>query len=89
MSNTPLRPRTDLGTEWIGDELLILDKANDKIHQLNPVASAIWEGLADGRDLESIARSLADSFDTSIETTAPDVQKALNQFENMCLLQRP
>jgi hypothetical protein len=78
--------RDDLGTERLGDELLVLDKKNEKIHRLNRTATMVWEGLVAGQQPSQIASQLTDVFDTTLEVALHDVDRATQSLVSLNLL---
>ena len=71
---------------WAGNELLLLDTAADRIHQLNPTAGLIWEKLATGDSSDDIVRALCDQFDVSEDQARADVAQTLCQFREQGLV---
>jgi len=63
-----------------GDELLILDTVNDRIHKLNETAAFIWDRLAEGLSDADIAGQLIAEFDVDNEVADSDLSAALKQF---------
>lgn len=78
--------RDDLGIESLGDELLLLDKQNEKIHRLNRTAAMIWHALAAGRDPEQIATELIEVFDTTLENARNDVDQVTASLVSLKLV---
>lgn len=81
-----MKLRADLGIENVDGELIILDKTADKVHQLNPSASFVWNCLSDGLAIDEIALTISQAFDISPEVALSDVQSAYAQFEDLGLL---
>ena len=81
-----MKPRPDLAIENADGELIILDKAAGKVHQLNSSASFVWNCLSDGLAIDEIALMLSETFDVEPETALSDVQAALAQFEGLALV---
>ena len=81
-----MKPRPDLAIENADGELIILDKAAGKVHQLNSSASFVWSCLSDGLAIDEIALMLSEAFDVEPETALSDVQAALAQFEGLALV---
>lgn len=81
-----LSVRTNLSTQEIDGELVILDKDNDQIHQLNSVASAIWKYIESGLDIQAISERLIQSFEIDEATAKNDLDKILQQFKEQKLL---
>jgi Coenzyme PQQ synthesis protein D (PqqD) len=80
------RPRSDLNTRVIDNEVVILDRANGNIHRLNATASAIWN-LCDGRNTpEEISRQVAASFQLTPADVLPDVLRTVEDFQRLNLL---
>ncbi len=69
-------------------ELVILDQARYKIHQLNPAASEVWRSIesADSVDSAAAVAAILEAFDIDEATAATDVEQALRQFVELKLL---
>lgn len=80
--------RGDLGVERVENEILILDKCNEKIHRLNATAAFIWEGLAMGQDAEEIVTEIVEIFDTPVTVVRQDVDRATALFVDLGLLEK-
>ena len=83
------RPRADLGVERVDEELLILDRSGQKIHQLNQTASMVWTGLEHGREPEEIVRTITAAYDVSPEHASEDVHRIIGEFLELSLLREP
>lgn len=81
-----LSARANLSTQNIDGELVVLDKDNGQIHQLNTVASFIWQQIEAGSDVESIVKQLTESFDVDEPTAKADLDKVIQQFQTLELL---
>jgi hypothetical protein len=81
-----LKPRPDLAIEIADGELIILDKAAGKVHQLNSSASFVWQCLSDGLGAEEIALELSEAFGIERQTALVDVQAAVAQFQSLALV---
>jgi hypothetical protein len=85
---TPRR-RADVLMARVGQEILVLDRSEDLVHQLNPTASSIWE-LCDGtHSLTDIAQQLVDTLDIDFLTALHDVTTILQQLHTLALLDSP
>jgi hypothetical protein len=78
--------RPDLMTRLIEGEIVILDREAGKVHQLNPVASCIWNSCDGSSSVDSIAEHLVASFDVTPETARRDVEVMLQEFQELGLL---
>nr|AFI78767.1 hypothetical protein ws198A12_0015 [uncultured bacterium ws198A12] len=87
--NKICRPREDLGIERIEDDLLILDKRNQKVHQLNTTASVIWANIIAGQETDGIVREIVETFDISPEVASQDVTRIVDEFCALGLLENP
>ncbi|MDB4409445.1 PqqD family protein [Gammaproteobacteria bacterium] len=81
-----MKPRPDLAIENVDGELIVLDKAAGKVHQLNSSASFVWGCLSDGLAIDEIALMLSEAFDVEPETALSDVKAALAQFKGLALV---
>jgi hypothetical protein len=79
------RKRTLLVREVDG-EVLILDTAADRIHQLNASASVVWRLYESGGNVADIASALAIEFDVDKLRAEADVKVALEQFRAVGLI---
>ena len=78
--------RTEFEERVVEDEMVVMDKESEQIHQLNQTASFIWQ-LCDGEhDRKQIAEELATAFDVDAETAEADVAETLNKLEEIGLL---
>lgn len=78
--------RDDLVLRQVGDETLVLDRAGQRIHQLNATASYVW-GRCDGNTArQAVAAELAEKYQISIEQAAIDIAQMLAQLEQLGLL---
>jgi len=81
----PLR-RPGLLTRLIEGEVVILDREAEKVHQLNPTASCIWNNCDGSSSVDSIAQRLAASFDVTPEMALRDVEAILRELHGLGLL---
>jgi hypothetical protein len=81
-----MKPRPDLAIENADGELIVLDKAAGKVHQLNSSAAFVWNCLSDGLAIDEIALMLSEAFDVGPEAALSDVQSAVAQFEGLSLV---
>ena len=80
------KPRPDLAIENVDGELIVLDKAAGKVHQLNSSASFIWICLTDGLDIDETVLMFSETFDVDPAAALSDVQTALTEFESLGLV---
>lgn len=78
--------RDDLVLRRVGEETLILDRAGERIHQLNETASHVWS-RCDGRTARSVvAQELATQYGVSSADAARDIEVLLSQLRQLGLL---
>lgn len=89
---TKPRPRQDIvdSEEMIGKQLfLYAGDDGDEIHCLNGGAAIIWL-LCDGvRDVEDIAKEVADEFDLPEHEVVAEVHETIAEFQSLNLLEQP
>lgn len=81
-----MKPRSDLAIENVDGELVVLDKAAGKVHQLNSSASFVWTCLSEGLAMDEIALELSATFDIEPESALTDVRAALAQLKGLKLV---
>jgi alpha-acetolactate decarboxylase len=81
-------PKQGLSLQEVEGELVILDQARYKIHQLNPAASEVWRCIQATNSVDSVAAvaAILEIFDVDEVTAAADVEQALEQFVDLKLL---
>lgn len=81
-----LKPRPDLAIEIADGELIILDKAAGKVHQLNSSASFVWHCISDGLGTDEIALRLSEAYGIEHEAARIDVEAVVAEFEALALV---
>lgn len=76
-----------LAYKTLGDETIILDtKINKEVHQLNEVASFVWN-LCDGHhELQTIIDKVCDEFEIDQTSAATDVNVLIEELAAKSLL---
>jgi len=78
--------RGDLVLRQVGEETLILDRAGERIHQLNATASHVWS-RCDGRTARSVVvRELVTQYGISSDAASRDIEVLLRQLRELGLL---
>jgi hypothetical protein len=78
--------RTDLLCREVDNELVILDRREDRIHQLNEAAGKVWD-LCDGQHTPTqITESLVTLYEIPYATAEQDVLQTLENFAALGLL---
>ena len=70
----------------VDGEYILLDTVADRVHQLNPSASLIWQLCCDGATVDEIAESLAEEYGLEGDVARRDVEAALAQFRELGFL---
>ena len=84
--NYPKR-RTDVNSRVVEEEIVVLDRHHEVIHQLNLTATYIWERCDGQASIEAIAAQLAETFDVEYETALNDVVRVMRDFQHLQLLE--
>ena len=89
-SDTPYpkpRRRSDLSCRTIDGEMLILNRAEKRLHQLNPTASFIWNCCDGDADIAAITDRLTTAYEIDVGTARKDVEEVLSQLRSSNLLE--
>ena len=81
------RPRNDLAEMPVDDGLVILDKRNEKVHQLNSLARQVWDWTRQGSGPVEIADRIVARYEVSPETAMRDVHGVLEDLLELNLLE--
>jgi len=80
------RQRPDLRSRLVEGEMVVLDRREEFIHQLNCTASYIWE-LCDGLHTpDEISQELCSAFNTDFSTAQRDVLATVEKLREAKLL---
>ena len=80
------RARPDLTARAVDGEMVLLDRAGGKVHQLNGTATFIWSRLDGRTSSQDLATAVAEAFEVGRETAGRDVQALLDQLGALGLL---
>lgn len=83
------RPRPELSSRIVDGERLILDRKNGRVHSLNSTASLVWDRIVAGREPSEIAVELAERFEVAEGQALVDVERILEELDNLDLVVRP
>jgi hypothetical protein len=78
--------RPDLLTRIVDGEVIILDRANGLVHQLNATASHVWNAFDEKLSAADIAAEMSRRFSDTPETVLKDVHRTIAEFERLELL---
>ncbi|MCW8855023.1 MAG: PqqD family protein [Gammaproteobacteria bacterium] len=89
MNELLLIPKRSLSilVQEVDDEILILDRKDNKIHQLNKVASLIWKKCDGHNSVDDIVELLIIDFDISPEEAKKDVIEMMRVLHEKNLLE--
>ncbi len=84
---TRLRRRLeDIMVREIREEVLLLDMAANRVHQLNQTAGFIWRRCEDMTSPQEIATQLVEQFDVSQRVALADVIQTLENLRGLNLV---
>jgi hypothetical protein len=86
MRNGSYKLTTGIRVRELGDETLVLDDRNGKIHQLNPTASFIWRQLDGETSVSTITNRLVEKYDVDESVAADDVAEIVDRLRELQLL---
>jgi Coenzyme PQQ synthesis protein D (PqqD) len=79
--------RSNLNWRTIDGETLILNRAEGRLHQLNPTASFIWDCCDGNSNIEKIVNRLAGVYEIDAMTACKDVENVLFNLRSSKLLE--
>jgi Coenzyme PQQ synthesis protein D (PqqD) len=81
------KKRNDVNARSVDLELVVLDRQNGSIHQLNQTASFVWEQCDGESTLEEIAKRMTEAFEIDFSPAISDVRKVIQQLNDIGLLE--
>ena len=67
----------------INEESVIVNIATGNVHKLNPVASCIWQNLAEDKDTGWLTATLIEEFKVDLATAQRDVETFTAELVNL------
>ena len=81
------RVKQGLISQFVDGELLILNRQQEKIHQLNSVASFVWENLDGHTTKEQLLLAITDKYDVEQDVAQKDLEGLLNELSDLNLIE--
>lgn len=81
------RVKRGLIAQSVNGELLILNRQQEKIHQLNPVASFIWENLDGDATKQQLLKAIIEKYDVDQDVAKNDLESLLNELADLNLVE--
>ena len=79
--------RSDLLYREVDNEIVVLDRHSEKIHQLNESAAHVWKHCDGSHSLPEIGLSLAQEYGIPFSTAEADVTRTVSDFATLGLLE--
>jgi hypothetical protein len=86
MTDERPRQRPELSARVLGEEVIILDRAVNQVHQLNASAGFIWQRCDGQHTPGGLADAVVAAFEIDAETARGAVLTALRRFRQLGLL---
>ncbi|MCA9189643.1 MAG: PqqD family protein [Planctomycetales bacterium] len=80
--------RNELSAQEVDGEVVLLDAAGERIHQLNGTASLIWHRCDDKTTIDDLVELLMAHFDVDRTTALGDVSEFVDQLCTLKILTR-
>lgn len=80
------RQRAELAARVIGGEAVVVDAGSSRVHELNPVATFVWERCDGTRSGWAIVDAVVEAFEVEREVAARDVAGLLRTLHERGLL---
>jgi hypothetical protein len=81
-----VRPRGDLLVRDMGDEVVVLDRRQGRVHHLNATAGFVWQRLDGRTPAHRIATAVANQFEVDLEAAVGDVMTLVRQLDELGLV---
>jgi len=83
----PYRVKQGLIAQSVDGELLILNREQEKIHQLNPVASFIWNNLDGQTTNEQLLMAITKKYKVDQGVASHDLESLLKELSDLHLIE--
>lgn len=78
--------KPNLAYRKIDGLMFIVDAAGERLHELNPSGSLIWEGLAAGKSESRIAEAVRAEFEVDEKTARGDIAAFIKELSKIGLI---
>ncbi|UCE89722.1 MAG: PqqD family protein [Pseudomonadota bacterium] len=82
------RQCSNITSQTVDDEALLLDVETNQIHQLNPTACFIWSQCDGSTSVEQIADIVVERFEVERSAAINDIERILQQLDDLKLIER-
>ena len=83
----PYRVKPGLVAQSVDGELLILNREQEEIHQLNPVASFIWNKLDGQITQEQLVMAISEKYEVDQAVAKHDLEALIHQLSDLKLIE--
>lgn len=83
----PYRIKPGLIAQYVDGELLILNREQEQIHQLNTVASFIWNELDNQASSEQLIEAIKRKYAVEQDVAKQDLESLLNELTDLQLIE--
>ncbi|HOO21621.1 MAG TPA: PqqD family protein [Kiritimatiellia bacterium] len=87
-AETKIKRNSSTAYRNLDGEGLIMNPADSMLHSLNDTGSAIWEYIAETRQVSEIVDMLMEKFNGARETAEKDVEEFLNALNEQGLIEQ-
>ncbi len=77
-----VRPDTDVISQRIGDECVLVHPRTDRIYALNRTGARVWELLSAGYDRARVHEQMLQEFEVSPAQLARDIDAIVTSLQN-------
>jgi len=83
----PYRVKQGLIAQSVDGELLILNREQQQIHQLNPVASFIWNKLDGQQSNDQLVTAIIEKYEVEQDVAKHDLESLLSELSDLNLIE--
>jgi Coenzyme PQQ synthesis protein D (PqqD) len=81
-----VRRQDDVVSRKVGDRLVVVNLQTNRIYELNPTASRLWELLETGRDRAGLEQAMLEDFDVRESDLSVNLDETLTLLSSEGLI---
>jgi hypothetical protein len=81
-----VRRQNDVVSRKVGDRLVVVNLQTNRIYELNPTASRLWELLETGRDRDELEQAMLEEFDVRESDLSVNLDETLTLLSSEGLI---
>jgi PqqD family protein of HPr-rel-A system len=86
VNGSRITPSHDVQLTRTGDEAVLVDAKNGKVHVVNRTAARVWEHCGEEPTVERLLEAMSREYEVTSDQLRPDIESLLETFRDLQLI---